>query len=194
MADNLTQSEMSMLVAVIDGTALEQLQQIRDDVNNADDQLIDINLNISKLPNGPDKTNKQNIAAKARAANLAARQSLNQAVDNYNSIVGIVRTFSEGEVAMPFAGLGNLGMEPVTLALVVAGAAIGIAILLDKVAVLISAAQGHSIETKGYLEQLADVAQQGSGLLITVAVILGIGVAGYFGYRWYESRSKGAKA
>lgn len=192
MADQLTPAQEATFSSVLNGSALSELQTMREQVDEIDQSTIDAQIAVNKLPAGSDKTSKAAALAAAKAHNLSARQALNQAVQKYNQIVGWVRTYSFGAMSPGFAGLG---MEPITIAIISIVGLVVVAAALEALADLIATAKGNINSAKGYIEQVSDVMYGTSSTVKSVAILVAVAAIAYVGITWWQGRksSKSSK-
>ncbi len=160
----LSASQNITLDSVLDGSALSQIQRLRSDAAQYNQALIDSRL-ARKNPT---------LIARAEQSLLGMRNQLNAAVAAYNQISNYVQTATGQNV-----GMAGLGVEPATIALIaaIAGGIIAVGFLLDKLAMAIAAAQGKSIETRGYIDQLGFAIQSTGDTAVkfgTVVIVLGV--------------------
>lgn len=145
----------------------------------------------------------QALVQKASAANLAARNAINEAITKYSTLVGWIQTFAGKAYSPPqlsgmdeFGVLGILGIDDAAeaIALLVA-AGVAVTATLYALSYLWNTITGKTQETRGYLAQLGDVVQAGgglihetSGLINTAAIAAAVGVVAYFGFQWLKNR------
>jgi hypothetical protein len=191
LGDDLNESELDTFNDVLDGTMLGRIQDLKDQAGQLNQQIIDMS-----FTKGVDQSKMQ----AAKASLLALRNSLNTAVENHNKLAGWIQTATGQNIGLAgYGGMGSLGIIPAIVYTVaaVAGGLIALAIVLDALAGAISAAEGHASNTKGYIEQMADVlgggaklASSTSTLLWTTGIIAGVGLVGWVVYRELKKRGK----
>ncbi len=110
---------------------------------------------------------------------LALRNEINAATATYNQIAGWIQTATGQNI-----GMAGLGVEPATIALVVAvaGGLIALGFALDKLSMSLAAAQGKSIETRGYLDQLGYVVESTGNTAVKIGSVVLVAGAAYLLY------------
>ena len=191
LGDDLNESDLDTFNDVLSGAMLSRIEDLKAQAAQYDQQLIDL-----RNTRGAD----QSRIKAAAASLLAMRNALNTAIESHNKVAGWIQTATGQNIGLAGnRGMGRLGVIPaiVYTVAVVAGGLIALAIVLEALAAAISAAEGHSVNTKGYIEQTADalgggakLASSTADLLWTAGIVGGIGLIGWIVYRELKKRGR----
>ena len=171
------------LLAILDGSMYDTLVAAK--AKNYDQMT-----EIYKYLSDPDPARRA-IAEKARASNLAARNALQDAINNYSKLVGWIQTVA-GKQYSPkqLSGLGFVGVDDAALILtLLIGAGLAATATLYALSYAINTVTGKTQETKGYLDQLAGALGSLADVLKYGSIAAVIGVAIYFGSGYLKRRS-----
>ena len=188
------------LYSIADGSVAKQLDMQKKEIaaqkREIDKRHVDVNgMNATSL-----KTQASNLLAQADKLYSENLQRLNKAIGDHNEVVASIKKYSLGLVNPPtVSGLSALPLIPVAAVV----AAVGFVILSLSVAV--PAITNASKQTKGILEQVADVINSGGGVVsavgstMTKTVWAVAGVVGvYLGFQliqdWRKSRGSSASS
>lgn len=136
---------------------------------------------------------KRALAEKARDANTRSLQALQQSKVYYNQIVNYIQTAlgTIGQASSAPKTLGNLGIvgiDDLFSALVAAGVAVAVIVLLAELRDIFAVGMGASKETRGYLDQMKDLFGAIGDTAIKVGIVAGLGFIGYLIYKHKYAR------
>jgi len=173
MAADDTAAQQATIMSFINGDYADQLNDLHDQITEQYKQTDATYAAIQVLPDGPAKTQAFKLQQQAVAAVNQQFVAYRQARDKYNDIATQIAAYTMG-LYKP-AVLSDFGQLE-TVMTVVAIAAIAYAI--SQLGSIIAAARGQVVNTKGYLDQAADLVKNAGGTITaTGAAIPKIGLA-----------------
>lgn len=182
MADELTDSQVATFNSVLNGSMLNALRGLKNDLATLRQKRVD----LSYKPG-----TSQAALRQMDSSILAMQNNLNVAIENHNKLAGWIQTATGQNIGLAGGrGLGALGVIPAIVYTVaaIAGGLIALSLVLDKLATAFAAAQGKSIETKGIIDQVGGAITSATGLITTVLIGAAILGAGYLTYRILQKR------
>lgn len=185
VAGRLTPDLKQKFSNIMDGTTYNDLHTRK--INNLNEMA-----QINNLLASETDPSRRDVLLKAQSSNYAERQSIQEAISNYSQVAGYIQTAMRSMGAtsgwpQQLAGLGVIGVDDIIYAVI---AIIGITLLiqlLNAISGAMSAATGHAVDTKGYLEQLSDVVSASGNAIeatgdtsLKLGGIALVGIAAYF--------------
>lgn len=177
-------STKANIASILNGSTLREITRLKNEYQGHAADLDGLRVTLSRMPSGPEK---DAAAARQAQAEEALRQEFvayNNLRSQYNAFVTQVKPYTFGAYNPSLAGMGILGVDDAVIAgIVVIGA---LAILANNVATAAAAVNGKSVETRGYIDQLANalnatgnLAEKGADAVSKVAVVAAVGLIGY---------------
>lgn len=197
MADQLNSQQSATLLGVWNGGTAKQIAALRAEANALDQQLIDARYKASQIGDASQKARAEVIIAKLENNLRAMRQNINTATEGHNKIAGWIQTATLGAKKPGLAALPVIAWGAYEIAVAVAslaGGIVALSYLLDSISRMILAAQGKAMESKTLFGDLAGVLSGGASMVRTVAIIAGIGVAGFVVWKNWGSISGAFKS
>lgn len=175
----------AIVMKVADGSLHKELveaQKRQQDMNGRING--DLAIAVRNMPEGPNKQAALASWQKAKATNDQNYNNLRQAIDNYNTVASTIRTVTLGYTQPPM-----MAIAPLAIAAIIAAAGFALTALSNIVGKIV----GAEADTKGFIQQTAELVQAGGGfvresneMLKTLGYAALIGGAGFLAWKVFD--------
>jgi hypothetical protein len=192
--------QVQYVYSIADGSVAKQLDAQKKEIAAQKREIDKRHVDVNGMTAGSSKTQAASLLTQADKLHAENLQRLNKAISDHNEVVASIKKYSFDLVKPPMvSSLAALPLLPVAAIVTAVG------FLILSLSVAIPAITNASKQTKGILEQVADVINSGGGVVSAVGGTLTktmwavAGVLGaYLGYQlvqdWRKSRGSSASS